>query len=139
MNSILTASQNSYKFLLDDQSRVPREFKPCWIQEPVILTDALGRIMPIHIELVNSWEVFDCVLAARFVNLPGEGKIARKEVAFQDRYLAKDVERCHSFESCFLPGRRIDMSMIFKQINPCKSCPKCGLEADCTSGAVTQW
>jgi len=139
MSSILTVNREVYKALLDFQSRIPREFKPCWIQEPVMLTDALGRIMPIHIELVNSWEVFDTVLATRFMGLPGQRKIARKEVAFQDRYLTKDVERTQSFEACFLPGRRIDMSMVFKQINPCTSCPKCGLEADCTSGAVTQW
>jgi hypothetical protein len=67
----MTAIYDSYKVLLDVQSRIPREFKPCWIQEPVMLTDALGRVAPIHIELVNSWEVFDSVLTARFINLPG--------------------------------------------------------------------
>jgi hypothetical protein len=139
MNSILTASCTNYNVLLDIQSRIPREFKPCWIQDPVVFTDALGRIMPIHVELINSWEVFEKVLSARFVHHPGERKIARKEVAFQDRYMGKDFERCDSFDACFLPGRRIDMSMVFKQKYPCSSCPKCGLETECTSERVIQW
>ena len=28
-----------------------------WPQEPVTLEDALGFIVPIHLELVNSWDV----------------------------------------------------------------------------------
>ncbi len=139
MTSILAASHHSYKVLLDVQSRVPREFKPCWIQEPVVFTDPLGRIAPIHLELINSWDVFDTVLAARFINLPGNGKIARNEVVFQDRYLAEDIERSQPFESCFLPGRHIDMSMVFEQKDPCTSCPKCGLKTDIISGRAIQW
>jgi hypothetical protein len=137
--SILTINYNSYKVLLDVQSRMPREFKHCWIQEPVVLTDALGRIAPIHIELVNSWDVFDSVLAARFINLPGQRKIERNEVAFRDRHLARDIERSQPFEACFLPGRRIDMSMVFEQHLPSTSCPKCGLEAASTAESVIHW
>jgi hypothetical protein len=139
MMSILTINYGSYKVLLDIQSQVPREFKPCWIQEPVILTDALGRIAPIHIELVNSWGVFDSVLAARFIGLPGQRKIERKEVAFQDRHLARDIERSQSYEAYFLPGRRIDMSMVFEQHNLSTSCPKCGLETASTAESAIRW
>jgi hypothetical protein len=139
MTSILAVNYDSYKVLLDVQSRVPREFKPCWIQDPVILTDALGRVAPIHIELINSWDVFDSVLVARFVNFPGQGKVGRGEVAFQDRHLAKDIERSQTFETCFIPGRYIDMSMVFKQENSSTSCPKCGLEAAETSETAVEW
>jgi hypothetical protein len=139
MTSILTATGHSYKVLLDVQSRVPREFKPCWIQEPVVLTDALGRVAPIHIELCNSWNVFDSVLAARFINQPGQDKVARKEVAFEDRLLGKDVDRSQPFVECFLPGRRIDMSMVFEQKIPCTSCPKCGMRGDCVSERGNKW
>jgi hypothetical protein len=32
--------------------------------------DAHGRIAPIHLELVNTWDIFEAVLAARFSGLP---------------------------------------------------------------------
>jgi hypothetical protein len=28
-----------------------------WIQAPAILEDALGRVIPIHLDLIDSWEV----------------------------------------------------------------------------------
>lgn len=139
MASILTINLQSYKVLLYVQSRIPREFRSCWIQDPVILTDALGRTAPIRVELVNSWDVFDSVLAARFINLPGQVKVARKEIAFQDRHLAKDIDRSQLFELCFLPGRYIDMSVIFDRIDNDASCPKWGIESHSTSETMTQW
>jgi hypothetical protein len=139
MSKIWIMSFRSYRILVDLQSRVPREFEPCWIQEPLILTDALGRVAPIHLELVNSWEVFDAVLSARFLNVPGGHKIERKEYAIQDRSSQQDIERSYSFGSSFLPGRRIDMAMIFKTQHSGASCPGCGLKSDAESSEATMW
>jgi hypothetical protein len=139
MSKIWIMSFRSYRILVDLQSRVPREFEPCWIQEPLILTDALGRVAPIHLELVNSWEVFDAVLSARFLNVPGGQKIERKEYAIQDRSSQQDIERSYSFGSGFLPGRRIDMVMIFKTQHSGASCPGCGLRSDAESSEATMW
>lgn len=121
MARIWTLNFRSYNILLDLQTRVPREFEPCWIQEPLILTDALGHIAPVHLELVNSWDLWESVLEARFRNIPGERKIKRKEYALQDRFSQQDIQRSASFESCFLPGRRVDMSIVSKQGQSTKS------------------
>jgi hypothetical protein len=93
MGKIWTLSFKTYNIVVDLQSRIPKELGPCWIQEPVILTDALDRVAPIHLELINSWGVFDSVLAARFIDLPGEGKIARREYAIHEQNLERDVQR----------------------------------------------
>ena len=63
-----------YNILRDLQTRVPPEFEPCWIQEPLMLTDALGRVAPVHLELINNWHVLESVLVARFRNIPGGAK-----------------------------------------------------------------
>jgi hypothetical protein len=140
MMRIWTLNIRSYKILLDLQTRVPREFEPCWIQEPLILTDALGRVAPVHLELINSWEVFDSVLAARFRNIPGEQKIRHKEYALQDRGSLRDLERSQPFESSFLPGRRVDMSMIFERSHLLvTSCPRCGFENKENNAVPTTW
>jgi hypothetical protein len=65
------------------------------------------------------------VIAARFEHQPGQRKIARKEYVFQDQTLKADVNSSMPFERAFLPGRRINMSMIFGQVHPGTSCPSC--------------
>lgn len=131
----------SYNILVDLQTRVPREFGPCWIQEPLTLTDALGRVAPIHLELINSWEVLESVLTARFRNVPGERKIKQKEYALQNRGTLMDIDRHVSFEASFLPGRMIDMSMIFKESSPLggQSCPGCGVGSEQDGDSTINW
>ena len=36
---------------------MPAQLDKCWTQDPVILEDALGRVTPFHLELIDSWEV----------------------------------------------------------------------------------
>jgi hypothetical protein len=140
MAQIWTLNFRSYKILLDLQTRVPREFEPCWIQEPLILTDALGRVAPIHLELINSWDVLESVLMARFRNIPGERKVMQGEYALQDRGSLRDIEKSQVFESSFLPGRKVDMSMIFEQKHTIvKSCPGCQLEMKEDNAISTIW
>jgi hypothetical protein len=140
MTRIWSLNFRSYNILLELQTRVPREFEPCWIQEPLILTDALGRIAPVHLELINSWTVLESVLEARFHNIPGERKIRRKEYALQDRSSQLDIQRSASFESCFLPGRQVDMSMVFKQVRSIGArCPGCGMECRQGTDVASIW
>ncbi len=140
MIRIWTLNFRSYNILLDLQTRVPREFEPCWIQEPLILTDAIGRVAPVHLELINSWEVLESVLAARFRNIPGEKKIKQKEYALQDRGSLRDLERSTPFEACFMPGGRVDMTMIFQgRQGPRNSCPGCGKESERMQSVAAIW
>lgn len=140
MARIWTLNFRSYNILLDLQTRVPREFEPCWIQEPLVLTDALGRVAPVHLELINSWEVLESVLAARFRNIPGEQKVRKKEYVLSDRGSQQDIERNDSFITCFLPGRRIDMSMVFKQVSSSKAtCPACKMVSAEEGSVATTW
>lgn len=112
MSRIWELNFKTYKAVVALQSRIPKEFGPCWIQEPLTLTDALGRSAPLHLELVNSWDVFESVLAARFKDLPGQGKVARREYAIHEPNLERDIERSEPFASCFLPGRRDRKSVV---------------------------
>ena len=142
MSRIWKLNFKMYNAVVDLQSRIPKEFGPCWIQEPLILTDALGRVAPIHLELINSWDVFDSVLAARFIDLPGEGKIARGEYAIQEPNLERDLERTQPFTACFMPGRRLDMMMVFRNendSNQSNSCPGCKTDSEEGSSSTTQW
>ena len=41
------------------QQAISRTIGGCWQQAPVTLEDALGFVVPIPLELVNSWDVRD--------------------------------------------------------------------------------
>jgi hypothetical protein len=140
MARIWTLNFRSYNILLDLQTRVPREFEPCWIQEPLTLTDALGRVVPVHLELINSWDVLESVLTARFRNIAGERKVKQGEYALQDRLSMRDIERSQAFEANFLPCRKIDMSIIFCRRQPTgNSCPGCKMESKSDGATATTW
>ena len=47
----------TYKAVLSLQFSIPAQLERCWSQEPAILEDALGRVTPVHLGFVESWDV----------------------------------------------------------------------------------
>ena len=47
----------TYKAVISLQTSIPDQLERCWTQEPAILEDALGRVTPLHLEFLDSWEV----------------------------------------------------------------------------------
>lgn len=60
MQKIWNINILTYKAIVTLQSRLPPQLERCWTQEPVTLRDALGRVTPVHLEFIESWEVRDC-------------------------------------------------------------------------------
>ena len=53
-------------------------------------------------------------------------KIERGEFAIQDSATKRDIDLNQSWDTCFLPGQHVDMSMIFAhQDSLGEECPKC--------------
>ena len=102
------------------------------IQSPCILLDALGRITPISLQFVNSWDAFDAVLEVRFRKLPGHAKVCNKEFVLQDSQTARDITRSLAWDGALLPGQRVNMEIIFRSKRQANlkevsldSCPAC--------------
>jgi hypothetical protein len=102
-------------------------------------TDALGRVAPIQLELINTWEAFESVLAARFLNIRGQKKLQRREYALQGKDATEDIERSRPFETRFVPGYDVNMCFSFKAAIPTNGCPKCKKETDAAVESMTQW
>lgn len=47
-------------------------------EAPFMLEDAIGRLAPVHLRFVTSWDAFDAVLSIRFQGKPGWNKVCRK-------------------------------------------------------------
>lgn len=109
-----------------------------------LLGSKLGNINgPVQERLINACKAFEAVLEVRFRHLPGHRKIKQREYALRASALEKDIEQSLAFNRCFLPGQRIDMSMIFDgRLNGLSSCPGCNLVTSKTEEGLdsqVQW
>ena len=66
MRKIFVVNMATYKAIMDIRSCLPSHLERTLYQKPFILEDAIGRIAPVHMQFVNSWEAFDSVLELRF-------------------------------------------------------------------------
>lgn len=111
------------------------------LQQPVMFTDALDRIAPIHLDWIDTWDAFLAVLEVRFTHL-GYNKIKRKEFALQDTATRIDLPFARPIDRCLKPGQKIDMSMIFQDQaseSLSNSCPHCQTPCDGSTDLETTW
>ncbi|PMD50236.1 uncharacterized protein K444DRAFT_262739 [Hyaloscypha bicolor E] len=107
------------------QTSRPKGFASCWKQEPMTLEDAHGKLIPLPIELVVSWEMFDIILLGHFhfQALVGEKKVQKREFEIEDSTTRDPLTRKRPWPTFSKPGRKIDMSMIFKDSGVLVECP----------------
>ncbi|KAH9208158.1 hypothetical protein DL95DRAFT_415047 [Leptodontidium sp. 2 PMI_412] len=111
-----------------------------WQQDPVILEDALGFRIPIPLDLVNSWDMLDMILLKRFEKRSGHQKVLKGEYVIEEGITGRDVSRENELIMCLRPGQKIDMSMIFSDLDGNSSrCPRCFTKLEDSSEARTQW
>lgn len=116
----------TYKTILSLQSCLPTHLDRYWSQEPVTLRDALGRVTPVHLDFIETWEAFLSVLEVRFRQLPGHSKIQRREYSLETYQSNQVIDNATAFRRWFLPGQIIDMSMVFDGLSDLVvSCPGC--------------
>lgn len=57
MQNIWKVNVLTYKAVVTLHSRIPPQLERCWTQEPITLRDPLGRVAPVHLEFIETWEV----------------------------------------------------------------------------------
>ncbi|KAE8441910.1 hypothetical protein EG329_004168 [Mollisiaceae sp. DMI_Dod_QoI] len=111
------------------QQAAPHGLGTHWQQAPVTLEDALGFMVPIPLELVNTWEMFDIILSKRFEKHPGHEMIQRREYAIEDSSSGHELGRESELLLCVRPGQKIEMTVVFSEKNSAgNSCPRCQTE-----------
>ncbi|KAF2822424.1 hypothetical protein CC86DRAFT_423586, partial [Ophiobolus disseminans] len=104
----------TYHAVLNIQKLLPSRLERGLIEEPFILEDPIGRIAPVHLQFVTSWDAFHAVLEIRFRDLQGLDKIEHKKYGLQDRATGREIEQSRSWQRAFLPGQRVEMNLIFR-------------------------
>jgi hypothetical protein len=113
-------------------------------QQPVYFVDALCRHMPFHLEFILSADVcflihtassvqadrphqaLTSVLQSNFKRIgSGARKIEDGEFVIHHEATKIDIDLTSSWETCFAPGQRVVMSMVFNTNKALENCPRC--------------
>lgn len=147
MEKIFSMNVATYKAVIAIQSGgFPSALERTLVQEPFVLEDAIGRMSPVHMQFISSWDAFDAVLEMRFQNMQGHRKVQNKEYVIQECSTRHEIRRDLPWEVSFLPGQRVDMSLIFEKEergslrkNTEISCPRCQTVSTGLLDADIQW
>lgn len=143
MLRVLSTNVKIYEMILDMQklqSQLPPQVDR---QQPVYFEDAHGRIAPFHVEFINSFDAFQAVMEVRFRHVPGLRKVQNMEYAIYESNSKRKIDLTAPWDSVFLPGRKVNMSMVFQRRQTLMtSCPGCQTENESersNKGSETQW
>ncbi len=125
MHGIFVQTFATYNIVVDIRNLLPSRPERSLYQEPFILEDPLGRIFPITMQFVNSWDAFDAVMGLQFRNLPGYRMVQQQQYVLRDSAANRDIQRRFPWEAELRPGQRIVMCMIFNDYLGWNGCPKC--------------
>ena len=91
----------------------------------------------------NSFEAFQAVMEVRFRHVPGLKKVQNIEYAIHESTSKRKIDLTAPWESVFLPGRKVNMSVVFhRPQTSMSSCPACLTENeidDSSKGSEIQW
>lgn len=144
-----TVNLATYRAVLSIQESInqcPSLDRPL-LQEPFILEDGLGRIAPVHLQFITSWQAFEAVMRVRFEGLPGYEKITRHEFVLQEQPTMREISREQPWETAFRPGASVSMSITFRRpgsVDPrasksSNSCPYCGTLSSNDVSSEVKW
>lgn len=111
MLKILKSNLQIYDIVFHMQMNLPLQVER---QQPVIFLDACARLSPVHLEFITSAEAFLAVLKVRFQHA-GLRKIEKGQFALEESRTRRIIDLRQPWHACFLPGQKIDMSMIFSE------------------------
>ncbi|KAJ4368159.1 hypothetical protein N0V83_006515 [Neocucurbitaria cava] len=151
MRRAIATNIATYHAVLSIQAVLPSRLERGMIEEPFILEDPIGRIAPVHLQFVTSWDAFNAILEVRFRDIQGYRKIKQRKYGLQDKSTGRDILQTRRWGGAFLPGQRVEMSLLFETkgstVNDDAqvSCPGCqatsvgGNEADIQCERCGMW
>jgi len=136
MLKVLKSNLQMYDMILNMHASLPQQVER---QQPVMFLDACGRLSPVHLEFITSAEAFLAVLKIRFQGI-GLRKVEKGQCALEEAKSKRIIDLRRPWHTCFLPGLKVDMSMIFSQLETAKStCPGCQCESEGDAAEDVEW
>jgi hypothetical protein len=111
-------------------------------QQPVYMIDAFGRESPFHLEFIRSAEALISILKVNVKSArSGPRMIEFGQFVIEDDGTKRDIDLADDWETCFSPGQRVSMSMVFKygKDRAMPACPGCGTESGSAADQEVIW
>jgi hypothetical protein len=137
MRGAMAINFATYRAVIRLQNALPSHLERGMFEEPIILDDPIGRISPVHLQFITSWDAFHSVLEVRFENAPGYRKMIQRKYSLELKGTKKDISQSRLWQDAFLPGQRVEMSFIFNDKGSGDTCPGCQTTSDKSVDADT--
>ena len=144
MQGVMAVNFATYQAVIRLETALHGYLEQGRIEEPMIVEDPIGRIAPVHLQFITSWDAFNSVLERRFHNRHGYLKMKQREHALLFRSTGKDVEQSQPWQCAFSPWQRVEMSFTFSQDcasdgnNSNTTFPGCQTPSGCSKDADIQ-
>ena len=109
------------------------------------IDDALGRLFPIHLNTITSWEAFAFVLSEKFKGAAGARRVRDKRYRLTEHATRREIDQSNNWERTFRPHQKIVMSVLCKDANQMlavdsqlATCPWCKTESDSDTSIQVQ-
>lgn len=128
----------TFRFLLMTMARPPME-------EYFMVEDALGRVFPIHLRTITSWDAFAFVLSEKFKGGVGARRVRDKRYNLVDNGTRREIQQGKKWERAFLPHQKIVMSLlckdteVFADVGRLATCPRCQTQSTSDTSVQVQW
>ncbi|KAI4130853.1 MAG: hypothetical protein LQ338_001530 [Usnochroma carphineum] len=112
-----------------------------FLQKPVTILDACGKVSAFHLEFINCAEAFLAVMKIRFqqygVSLRGIKMLDESCFILQDHKRTLDLSK--PWSQVLRPSQKLNMSMLFHRNSPLSVCPACQSESLGTLEPPFEW
>ncbi|CEI70388.1 unnamed protein product [Fusarium venenatum] len=85
--------------------------------EHFILEDITGRVFPIHLKTITSWEILQFILSERFKGKKGARRVQHKRYTLRENKTQRLINRSIPWDSAFLPYQKVNMSLMCNDQN----------------------
>lgn len=114
-------------------------------EEHFTFEDATGKVFPVHLRTITSWEAFEYIIVDRFKGKKGAHRTQRKQYSLQERATRRAINRSITWESAFLPYQKVEMSLMCREAQndtvarSSPTCPRCSTVSPGETGIEVQW
>ncbi|KAK4452014.1 hypothetical protein QBC34DRAFT_456941 [Podospora aff. communis PSN243] len=91
------------------------------------IEDPTGRLLPIPIKTIKSWEALDFILAEQFKGRKGARRVMNGQYVLKENKIGRRVSRNSPWYAAFEPYRKVDMALLYN--STAIGCPSCGNKA----------
>lgn len=129
----ISSELTSFRLLLTTLSRPPP------MDEYFTIEDAIGRVFPIPLRTITSWDAFAFVLSEKFRGGRGARRVRDGQYQLLNPATRREIKQEDNWEGAFIPHQKIVMSLFCRSPKAATTCPQCQTQSNSDTSVQVQW